>query len=86
MSHRTARLLKPVLRLLRRPHRGAVSAAPEQRGCWCLDSSLVDAPHLSGPTVHHTGYRPPTPPATIAVFGIGMGSCGMLAARTEAAR
>jgi hypothetical protein len=39
--------------------------------------SLFRRPRLHGPTVHHTGHRPPVDP--IGVYGIGMGSCGMLA-------
>ncbi|MFF3984175.1 hypothetical protein [Streptomyces sp. NPDC001601] len=38
--------------------------------------SLCRRPRVHGPTVHHTWYQPPVDP--VAVYGIGMGSCGML--------
>ncbi|MGW0879420.1 hypothetical protein [Streptomyces sp. NPDC002671] len=37
----------------------------------------ADSPHMNGPTVHHTGYRPPRPELPARVPGIGIGSCGM---------
>ncbi|GHI07526.1 hypothetical protein Scel_58470 [Streptomyces cellostaticus] len=85
MSHRIACLFKPMLRLLRRPHRGVVPAAAD-RPCRCLDSSYVDTLYVSGPTAYHTGYQPPTAASLIAIFGIGVGSCGMLAVGAEGAR
>lgn len=41
---------------------------------------------LHGPTVHQTGVHTPTAPSLVAVPGIGIGSCGMLAARAGGAR
>jgi hypothetical protein len=41
---------------------------------------------LHGRTVHQTGVHTPTAPPLVAVPGIGIGSCGMLAARGEVAR
>ncbi|MER6028278.1 hypothetical protein [Streptomyces sp. NPDC001851] len=86
MSHRSARLFKPLLRIMGRSSQGArpsaVSAAVD-RPCRCLDSSYTESPYANGPTIHHTGYRPPMASATVALFGIGMGSVGMHAAGTE---
>jgi hypothetical protein len=51
--------------------------------------AAVSAVSPSGPTVHQSGHQPPTAAGAVALFGIGVGSCGMLAlssSSTEAGR
>lgn len=49
---------------------------PRLHGCRCLN----------GPTVHHTGSRPPRAAWPAVVPGIGIGSCGVPAVGVKGAR